>query len=60
MKIIFNEKPIEVIIQNNKNHAVIYSYNKKYLKVLLDFTLNKIYIVTFYILNKLQEDCIGK
>lgn len=54
-KIVLNDKPIEVWIQNNYNHAAIYNYKNKYLKILLDFTLNKIYIVTFYILNKQQE-----
>lgn len=54
-KIISSDKPIEVGIQNNGNHSVMYNYKEKYLKILLDFAPNKIYIVTFYILNKKQE-----
>ncbi len=54
--IIFDSKPSEVAIQNNKNYAVIYIHqNGKYLKILLDLTPNKVYIVTFYFLNKKQE-----
>jgi hypothetical protein len=59
-KIISNDKPIEIGIQNNGNYSVIYNYKEKYLKILLDFTPNKIYIVTFYILNREQEKDIGK
>ncbi|MCK5624770.1 hypothetical protein KAI04_02930 [Candidatus Pacearchaeota archaeon] len=60
-KIIFNEKPLEVSIQKNNNYAVIYLYKEnKLLKILLDLTLNKVYIVSFYILNREQMKEIGK
>ena len=53
---LFNKRPIEVSIENNNNYAVLYIYNnKKILKIILDFTINKVYIVTFYFLNKRQE-----
>ena len=56
-KIIFEEKPLEVSIQKNGNYAVIYTYDaeQKLLKILLDLSADKVYIVTFYILNKKQE-----
>ena len=55
-RIIFNEKPLEVGIQKNRNYVVIYNFRlNKYIRILLDFTTNKIYIVTFYILNKEQQ-----
>ena len=58
-KIIFNQKPIEVGMQKNKNYAVLYSFKEnRYIKILLDPTPNKLYIVTFYILNKEQEKTI--
>ncbi len=60
-KIIFNEKPLEVCIQKNNNYAVIYLYKEnKLLKILLDLTLNKVYIVSFYILNREQMKEMGK
>ncbi len=54
-RILVNCRPLEVWVQNNDNLAVIYNYNKKYLRILLDLTSHKIYIVTFYILNKQQR-----
>ena len=56
-KIVFEDRPLEVSIQKNGNYAVIYTYDKeqKLLKVLLDLSTNKVYIVTFYILNRRQE-----
>ena len=55
-KIIFNETPLEVSRQKNGNYALIYNFNndKDLLKILVDLTPNKVYIVTFYILNKGQ------
>ncbi len=54
--IIFNEKPIEVGIQNNDNYVPIYIWKEnKILKIVLGLLTNKVYIVTFYILNKEQE-----
>ena len=57
-KIIFNETPLEVIIQKNGNYAIIYNFNegKNLLKILVSLTPKKVYIVTFYILNKEQEE----
>ncbi len=52
--------PIEVSIQKDGRYAVIYPFENKLLKVLLEIYPNKIYIVTFYILNKKQEEKIGK
>lgn len=56
-KIIFNETPLEVGREKNGNYALIYNFNagKNFLKRLLALTPNKVYIVTFYILNKWQE-----
>lgn len=59
-EIIFNNKPLEVIIQKNNNYAAIYNYKNKFLKIIFDFSINKVYIVTFYILNKYQEKNIKK
>ena len=55
--ILFNETPLEVHLQKNDNYALIYNFdeNKKLLKILVSLTPNKVYIVTFYILNKEQE-----
>ncbi|HLD55113.1 MAG TPA: hypothetical protein VJB35_02520 [Candidatus Nanoarchaeia archaeon] len=55
VRIIFNLKPKEIIKQKNGNLAVIYNYKNKYLKILLDLTINKIYIVTFFFLNIKQS-----
>jgi hypothetical protein len=59
-KVIINNKPIEVVIQKNNNYAAIYNYHNNFLKIIFDFSSNKIYIVTFYILNKQQEKDVGK
>jgi len=55
--IIFNDIPVEVGVEKNGNYAVIYNFNegKNRLKILLDLSPKKVYIVTFYILNKDQE-----
>jgi hypothetical protein len=59
--ILLNSNPIEICKQNNNNLAVIYLYKKnKKIKIVVRITFNKIYIVTFYILNKLQEQKVGK
>ena len=57
-EILFNEAPLEVSIQKNRNYATIYSFNKgqNRLKILVSLTPNKVYIVTFYILNKIQSE----
>ena len=54
--ILFYETPIDVSLQRNNNYAVVYLFKgTKQLKIMLDLSLNKIYIVTFFILNKGQE-----
>jgi uncharacterized protein YfaP (DUF2135 family) len=55
--IVFNDIPLEVSIEKNGNYAVIYNFNegKNKLKILLSLSSKKVYIVTFYILNKDQE-----
>ncbi len=57
---IYSTKPIEVSIQKNGIYAVIYPFEGRLLKVLFDISSSKIYIVTFYILNKVQEEEVGK
>ena len=52
---LLNKRPLEVWQQKNENLAVFYDYEKnKVLKIILRFSFDKIYIVTFYILNKGQ------
>jgi len=52
---ILNKIPVEIGRQNNGSIAVLYFYKEeKIIKILLDLRLNKIYIVTFYILNRQQ------
>jgi hypothetical protein len=59
--IISNQEPIEIGKQDNGNMAVIYYYkDNKIIKILMKLRPNKIYIVTFYILNKRQREKIGK
>ena len=53
-EIIFDEKPFLVGIQYNKNWAVFYEYKEDVLKVVLDIIMDKIYIVTFYVIDKSQ------
>jgi hypothetical protein len=58
---ILKEEPVEIGKQQNGNFAAIYNYVQgKLLKILLRFSSKKIYIVTFYILNKEQEQKVGK
>jgi hypothetical protein len=58
---ILKRKPIEVIEQENNNLAILYNFEetKKILKVVIRPT-DKIYIVTFYILNRGQTMGVGK
>ncbi len=52
---VLNKIPVEIGRQNNGNLAVLYFYEEnKIIKILLDLRPNKIYIVTFYILNRQQ------
>ncbi|HLC58301.1 MAG TPA: hypothetical protein VJI68_00400 [Candidatus Nanoarchaeia archaeon] len=45
--------PIFVGIQKNEAWVVIYNYNKEQaLKIILNIGLNKVLIITFYIINK--------
>ena len=58
---ILNEKPIEIGNQNNGNLAVLYNYEEgRVLKIIMRFSSNKTYIVSFYILNREQMKEIGK
>jgi hypothetical protein len=54
---IFNETPLEVGREKNGNYAIIYNFNdgKNLLKMIVNLTPKKVYIVTFYILNKEQK-----
>ncbi len=52
--ILLNEVPILVGIQYNKSYAVFYKYNNDIIKVILDIQRNKVYIVTFYIIDNNQ------
>ena len=60
INIIHSTRPIEVSIQKNGRYAVIYPFEGRLLKVLFEIYPKKIYIVTFYILNKEQKVKIGK
>lgn len=52
---VLNKTPVEIGKQKNGNLAVLYYYKEdKIIKILLKLLPNKIYIVTFYILNKQQ------
>ena len=58
---ILRKTPIEIGKQENGNLAVLYYYEgNRIIKILIDLSPNKIYIVTFYILNKKQMRGIGK
>jgi hypothetical protein len=54
-KILFTEKPLEVGVQFNGCLALIYNYGLSILKMVVDLKIDKLYIVTFYILNKEQR-----
>lgn len=53
-EIIFNENPFLVGIQNNSLWAVFYKHDKDIFRIILDIHPNKIYIVTFYIIDSTQ------
>jgi hypothetical protein len=58
---IINKKPIEVWIQENNHFATFYDFeNNKVIKIILHFFEEKIYIVTFYLLNKEQRKELKK
>ena len=50
---LINKIPILVGIQQNSNYAVFYDYGKKEaLKIMLDIKIEKIKIITFYLIEK--------
>ena len=58
---IMRKTPIEIEKQENGNLAVLYYYEEdRIIKILIDLSPNKIYIVTFYILSKRQMRGVGK
>ena len=54
IKILMEEKPILVGIQENKNYAVFYKYKEKHLKIILRIDFRKVNIVTFFFINEWQ------
>jgi len=55
--ILLNQKPLQIWEQENKNYAVFYLFKEnRILKIILSFYPDKVYIVTFYILNKEQVE----
>jgi hypothetical protein len=53
--LLLNKNPLEIWEQENNHLAAFYDFeNKRILKIILRFSSNKVYIVTFYILNKEQ------
>ena len=60
-KFILEEEPIEIGQQNNGNLSVLYNYEDgRVLKIIIRFSSDKIYIVSFYILNREQMKEIKK
>lgn len=53
-EILINEIPILAGIQYNNLWAVFYKYKKDFLRIIIDIQLNKIYIVSFYLIDKTQ------
>ncbi len=53
-ELIFNETPFLVGVQNNGLWAVFYKQNDNIFRIILDIQPNKIYIVTFYIIDSTQ------
>jgi len=53
-RILFNEQPFLVGIQNNENYSVFYKYKNKNLKIILGINSRKINIVTFYYMEQWQ------
>jgi hypothetical protein len=51
---LLGQEPLLVGLQFNRNYAVFYRYGKDILKIILDVQADKIYVVTFYIMNKDQ------
>ncbi len=54
-ELLFHQTPVKVGIQYNQNYAAFYEHEKqRILKVVISFRLNKVNIVTFYILDSRQ------
>ncbi|MCK4647525.1 hypothetical protein KAT24_01180 [Candidatus Pacearchaeota archaeon] len=53
-EILTNEIPILVGIQYNNLWAVFYKYENDFIRIIIDIQLNKIYIVSFYLIDKTQ------
>ncbi len=54
IKIIKEESPILVGVQENGNYAVFYKYKEKLYKIILGINTRNINIVTFYFINEWQ------
>ncbi|PIR39929.1 MAG: hypothetical protein COV33_02540 [Candidatus Zambryskibacteria bacterium CG10_big_fil_rev_8_21_14_0_10_34_34] len=55
-KVLWEEKPLDVGVETNGNYNVVYEYkNGKKLRIITNLSTKKLYIVTFYFLNKEQE-----
>jgi len=53
---ILKKEPIEIWKQMNDNLAIIYKFRENnHLKIIVNLAPKKVYIVTFYILNRKQE-----
>ncbi len=58
---ILSEEPVEISEQSNGNLAILYNYkDERVLKIVVGFSSDKIYIVSFYILNRDQMKEIEK
>jgi hypothetical protein len=58
---LINKRPLEIWEQENNNLAVFYTFEeKRILKIILSMRSNKVYIVTFYILDRDQMKDLGK
>ena len=53
-EILLHETPFLVGIQNNGLWALFYKYKKEIWRIIVDFQIDKIYIVTFYKINREQ------
>lgn len=53
-ELLLNNEPFFVGIQNNGLWALFYKHNKEIIRMIVDIQVNKIYIVTFYIIDETQ------
>lgn len=52
---LLDEIPLYVGLQNNNNYAIFYKYpSNKIMRVIIEVTLTKIWVVTFYFIDKAQ------